>query len=102
MGVYCKEYEDAFKGYYHVKLMYEEASTASTQIQASLNSRLLSSIASVDNKEGIEILTPVHFLIRRPLAALPDPPSSYNETPTMRGLAANKNNKIVHGNYDIT
>ena len=94
MGVYCKEYEDAFKGYYHVKLTYEEASTASTQIETCLNSQPLSSIASVDNKEGIEILTPVHFLIRRPLAAVPDPPSSYNKTPTMHGLTADKNNKL--------
>ena len=85
-----------------MKLTYEEVSTASTQIEACLNSRPLSSIASVDNKKGIEILTPVHLLIRRPLAAVPDPPSSYNKTPTMSGLAANKNNKIVHGNYDIT
>ena len=24
-----------------------------------------------------------------------------NETPTVRGLAANNNNKLIHGNYDL-
>ena len=59
----------------NVKLTYEEASTVLTQIEACLNSRPLSSIASIDNKEGIEIMTPGHFLIGRPLTAVPDPPS---------------------------
>ena len=67
----------------NVKLTYEEASTVLTQIEACLNSRPLSSITSIDNKEGIEIMTPGHFLIGRPLTAVPDPPSSYNQSITL-------------------
>ena len=66
-------------------MKYEEASTVLTQIKACLNSRPLSSIASVDN-EGIEILTRGHFLIGRPLTAVPDPPSSYNQSITLLWL----------------
>ena len=67
----------------NVKLTYEEASTVLTQIEACLNSLPLSSIASIDNKEGIEIMTPGHFLIGCPLTAVPDPPSSYNQSITL-------------------
>ena len=81
MGVYCEEYEDAFKESYCQR--DEKASTVLTQIKACLNSRPLSSIASINDKEGIEILTSGHFLIGRPLAAVPDPPSSYNHSITL-------------------
>ncbi len=49
-----------------VKLTYEEFSTLLTQIEACLNSRPL-----VPLDDGIEALTPDHFLIGKPLAAFP-------------------------------
>jgi len=54
-----------------VKLTFEELSTVFTQIEACLNSRLLVSIGNHED-DGIEILTPGHFLIGCPLTSLPD------------------------------
>ena len=56
------------------KLTYEELATTLTQIEACLNSRPLTPLP--DESEGIEVLTPGHFLIGKPLTALPDPPES--------------------------
>jgi len=53
-----------------VELTYEELSTLLAQIEACLNSRPLAPFANDD--DGIEALTPGHFLIGRPLQALPD------------------------------
>ena len=44
-----------------VRLTYEELSTLLTQIEACLNSR-----------PGIEVLMPGHFLVGKPLMALPE------------------------------
>ena len=55
-----------------VKLTYEELSTLLTQIEACLNSRPLVPLPNDD--DGIEALTPGHFLIGKPLTALPDVP----------------------------
>lgn len=52
-----------------VKLTYEEFSTVLAQIEACLNSRPL---AALPDDDGIEALTPGHFLIGKPLTALPD------------------------------
>ena len=56
------------------KLTYEELATTLAQIEACLNSRPL--IPLPDDSEGLEALTPRHFLIGKPLMALPDPRES--------------------------
>ena len=52
------------------KLTYEELTTTLTQIEACLNSRPL--IPLPEDSEGLEVLTPGHFLIGKPLMALPN------------------------------
>ena len=55
-----------------VKLTFEELYTLLTGVEACLNSRPLTPLHSAE--DGIEVLTPGHFLIGRPLEALPDHP----------------------------
>ena len=59
-----------------VRLTFEELATVVSQIEACLNSRPLVPLASDD--EGLEVLTPGHFLIGRALEALPDPSFTCN------------------------
>ena len=59
-----------------VKLTFEELATVVAQIKACLNSSPLVPLASDD--EGLEVLTPGHFLIGHALEALPDPSFSCN------------------------
>ena len=56
------------------KLTYEELATSLTQIEACLNSRPLTPLPY--ESEGMEVLIQGHFLIGKPLTALPDPPES--------------------------
>ena len=53
-----------------VKLTYEELSTVLSQIEACLDSRLL--IPLLNDDDGIEAITPGHFLVGKPLMALPE------------------------------
>ena len=59
-----------------VKLTFEELTTVVAQIEACLNSRPLVPLTS--DEEGLEALTPGHFLIGRALEALPDSNFSLN------------------------
>ena len=65
-----------------VKLTFEEYTTVLTQVEACLNSRPL--VALPCNDDGFDTLTPGHFLIGRPLEALPDPAFSYRSTSLLR------------------
>ena len=55
-----------------VKLNFEELTTILAQIEACLNSRPLAPMTTADREE-VEALTPGHFLIKKPLCALPHP-----------------------------
>ena len=59
-----------------IKLNFEELTTVLTQIESCLNSRPLTSLPTHDD-DGIEALTPGHFLIGQPLECIPDSSFSY-------------------------
>ena len=62
--------------------MFEDLTTVLTQIESCLNSRPL--VPMSENDDCIEALTPVQFLIGQSMEALPDNPTSYNPTSTLR------------------
>ena len=66
----------------NVKLTFEEFTTVLAQVEACLNSRPLVPLPCDD--DGVEALTPGHFLIGRPLESLPDPSFSYRSLPLLR------------------
>lgn len=66
----------------NVKLTFEEYSTVIAQVEACLNSRPL--VALPCDGEGIDMLTPGHFLIGRPIESLPDPSFSYRPISLLR------------------
>ena len=61
------------------KAHFRGVSTVLTQIEACLNSRPLAPLPC--EGDAIEPLTPGHFLVGKPLEALPDPQESYRSIP---------------------
>ena len=53
-----------------IRLTFEEMYTVLSQIEACMNSRPLVTVG--DDDDGIEVLTPGHFLIGQPQMTLPD------------------------------
>ena len=66
-----------------IRLTFEEFTTVLTQIEACLNSRPLTPTNSPDD-DGITVLTPGHFLIGKPITALPDSHHSYRSTSLLK------------------
>ena len=64
-----------------VWLNFEELTTTLAQVEACLNMRPLTLMPSPE--EGIEVLTPGHFLIGASLEALPNPPDFYLPVPLL-------------------
>ena len=64
------------------KLTFEAFSTVLAQVESCLNSRPL--ICLLLDDDGLGALTPGHFLIGRPLEALPDPSFSYRSLALLR------------------
>ena len=65
----------SFKGHFRkivdeVRLTFEELSTVACHIETCMNSRPLTQLP--EPTDGLEVLTPGHFLIGRPLEALPE------------------------------
>ncbi len=61
------------------KLNFEELTTVLCQIEACLNSRPVAASIDTNDDDGIAPLTPGHFLIGRPLEALPDHPDTIDK-----------------------
>ena len=65
-----------------IKLSFENFTTMITQIEGILNSRPLAAPSSDANNPSL--LAPAHFLIGRPLTALPEPSQEDNPTTNRR------------------
>ena len=65
------------------RLNFEELTTVLSQIEACLNSRPLGVVPHY-NDEGVQVLTPGHFLIGCPLKAIPDHDLTYHPISTLR------------------
>ena len=60
------------------KLTFEELSTIIAQVEACLNRQPL--VPTSPDDDGLEVLTPGHFIISKPLESLPDPAFSYRNS----------------------
>ena len=70
-------------------LGYEEFSALLCQIESCLNSRPLISLSS-HSDDGIKALTPVHFIIGRPLRSLPETDVTDVRCPLRRWMLVQK------------
>ena len=66
---------------WNLRLTFEEMCTVLSQIEACLNSHPLTTLNEVDT---IEVLTPGHFIVGRPLESIPDPPESSRSPSLLR------------------
>lgn len=76
-----------------IKLTIEELFTTSTQIECILNFHPLSEVSS--ELEDYETLTPSHFLIGRPINALPERNLINEKEKLARPLAENASNSAI-------
>eukprot|EP00794_Sanderia_malayensis_P017900 gene17900-19679_t len=58
------------------KLTFEELTTTLSQIEACMNSRPITASVDSNDDDGISPLTPGHFLVGRPMEAIPNPPEA--------------------------
>ena len=81
----------------NVKLTFEELTTVLVQIEACLNSHPLTALPG-DSDDGVECLTPGHFLIGCPLEALIYTPPTHNveEMGSMSSFSETFLAKMVH------
>ena len=83
LGVSHQEYEESPQTCcIQHKLTFEELTILLAQVEACLNSRPLATLPCDD--DGVEALTPGHFLIGRPVEALPDPAFTYHSLSLQR------------------
>ena len=66
-----------------IKFTFEELTTVLTQVEACFNSRPLVS-ASTPDDDGIEVLSPGHFLVGQSLCAILNPVFSFSSTSLLR------------------
>ena len=89
MGIHCKESQETPPPYCWKfstnirRLTFEELTTVLSEVEACLNSRPLGVIPHCNN-EGLEELTPGHFLIGRPVEAIPDHDHSHQPISILR------------------